>query len=1059
MNAPLPLPLNVTQQAAGAAYEAVARVSNEVAGRLAARLTTETRGEVLFSPADCGRYATDASIYQVMPVGVFVPRSADDVKLALDICRSLSVPIVPRGGGTSQCGQTVGAGLVIDYAKHVRNILEVDVENRVARVEPGLVLDHLNAALKKHGLWYPVDVSTSAQATLGGMAGNNSCGSRSIAYGNMVHNVLGAQAWLADGSLLDFGRYDASTGRVKQIGDFVRALASEHRAEIETRWPKVLRRVAGYNLDIFHNQNEKPYTPDGSVNLAHLLVGSEGTLALTHSLTLRLAELPRAKVLGVVNFPSFYQAMEAAQHIVKLGHNMTGGSLSAVELVDRTMIELSLQNPAFAPTIRSALSPLINGGKPAAVLLVEFSGASKADITPKIKQLVELMGDLGLRGSVVEMIEDAPQKNLWEVRKAGLNIMMSLKGDGKPVSFIEDCAVPLEHLAEYTEGLTQVFRKYGSRGTWYAHASVGTLHVRPILDIRQGGAAKMRAIAEEASELVRKFKGAFSGEHGDGLCRGEWIEWQFGPRITQAFSQIKQQLDPSNLLSPKRIINPPKMDDTRLMRYPPSYQVIPLQPVLDWSAWNVQNNPVTEETSAPGSGGDPAQGFAKAVEMCNNNGHCRKFDAGTMCPSYRVTRDEKHSTRGRANTLRLALSGQLEGINAADAFTSEAVRDAMDLCVSCKGCKRDCPTGVDMAKMKVEFLQHYKAKYGHTLKDKLVAHLPDYAHWASRLAPLLNLRDKIPGLAALSEKLLGLSAKRTLPQWKRNTFWKQITTVRAEPVEALRQAQGERTGAQGERVWSATREQVLAASKPVVLFVDTFNGYFESDNAFSALKVLQTAGYTVHVASKKVADGKHLCCGRTYLSGGMVEEAKTKARELLAALLPFAEKGIAIVGLEPSCLLTLRDEMLVMGLGEAAQTVSQQALLFEEFLAREAAAGKLETLKSKLKPAGHPILLHGHCHQKAFAAVSPIIDVLRMIPGAQPELIESSCCGMAGSFGYEANHYKVSMQMAELSLLPAVRAKPDAIVVADGTSCRHQIHDGAQREAVHVAKLLAGLLD
>ena len=1053
MNAPLPL--NVTQQTSGQTYETVARVSNEVAGRLAARLASETQGEVLFSPADCGRYATDASIYQVMPVGVFVPRSADDVKLALDICRSLSVPIVPRGGGTSQCGQTVGAGLVIDYAKHVRKILEVDVENRVARVEPGLVLDHLNAALKQHGLWYPVDVSTSAQATLGGMAGNNSCGSRSIAYGNMVHNVLGAQAWLADGSLLDFGRYDASTGRVNQIGDFVRELAHEHRTEIEARWPKMLRRVAGYNLDIFHNQNEKPYTPDGSVNLAHLLVGSEGTLALIRSLTLRLAELPRAKVLGVVNFPSFFQAMEAAQHIVKLGHNMTGGSLSAVELVDRTMIELSLQNPAFAPTIRSALSPLINGGKPAAVLLVEFSGASKADITPKIKQLVELMGDLGLRGSVVEMIEDEPQKKLWEVRKAGLNIMMSLKGDGKPVSFIEDCAVPLEHLAEYTDALTQVFAKHGSRGTWYAHASVGTLHVRPILDMRQkgpnGGAAKMRAIAEEASELVRKFKGAFSGEHGDGLCRGEWIEWQFGPQLTQALAQIKQQFDPSNLLSPKRIIDPPRMDDRRLMRYSPGYQVIPLQPVLDWSAWNVQNNPVTEETSSPGSGGDPAQGFAKAVEMCNNNGHCRKFDAGTMCPSYRVTRDEKHSTRGRANTLRLALSGQLsnrpepvegsQGLRQAqperdriDAFTSEAVYEALDLCVSCKGCKRDCPTGVDMAKMKVEFLHHYKAKHGYTLKDKLVAHLPDYAHLASRLAPLLNLRDRIPGLAALSEKLLGLSAKRSLPQWERQHFFNNYSAL-------------------------ASRDEVLLAAKPVVLFVDTFNGYFESDNAVSALKVLQAAGYTVHVATKQIADGKHLCCGRTYLSGGMVKEAKTKARELLTALLPFAQKDISIVGLEPSCLLTLRDEILTMGLGEAAQTVSQQALLFEEFLALEAAAGKLETLKSKLKPAGHPILLHGHCHQKAFAAVAPIMEVLRMIPDAQPELIESSCCGMAGSFGYEASHYEVSMQMAEFSLLPAVRAKPEAIVVADGTSCRHQIYDGAQRDAVHVAKLLAGLLD
>ena len=494
----------------------------------------------------------------------------------------------------------------------------------------------------------------------------------------------------------------------------------------------------------------RPCGEDGSVNLAHLIVGSEGTLGLTKSLTLKLSELPRTKVLGVVNFPTFHKAMDSAQHIVKLGD----GTLTAVELVDRTMIELSLQNPVFAPTVRTALM-----GKPDAILLVEFSGSSKADLIPKIKQLVELMGDLGLPGSVVEMIDDTAQKNLWEVRKAGLNIMMSLKGDGKPVSFIEDCAVPLEHLADYTDGLTEVFKKHGSKGTWYAHASVGTLHVRPILDMRRNGAAKMRDIAEEASALVRKYKGAYSGEHGDGLCRGEWIEWQFGPKITAAFGKIKNYLDPINLLSPSRIINPPRMDDTRLMRFTPSYRVIPIKTALDWQAWNVQNDPVTEQTSAPGTGGDPAQGFAKAVEMCNNNGHCRKFDTGTMCPSYRVTRDEKDSTRGRANTLRLALSGQLDG------DSDEAVKEVLDLCIACKACKRECPTGVDMAKMKVEFLHHYKAKHGYTLRDKLVAYLPDYAPWASRFAPLLNLRDKIPGLAALSEKLLGLSAKRTLPQW------------------------------------------------------------------------------------------------------------------------------------------------------------------------------------------------------------------------------------------------------------------------------------------------------
>ena len=1011
-----------------AAYDAVARASNEVAGQLAARLRQETRGEVLFTAADRGRYATDASIYQQMPVGVFVPQSAAEAKTALDICRDLKVPLVPRGGGTSQCGQSVGAGLVIDYTKHVRNILDMDVEGRTAEVEPGLVLDHLNAALKKHGLWYPVDVSTSAQATLGGMAGNNSCGSRSIAYGNMVHNVLGAKAWLSDGSLVDMGRFDAASGRARQIGEQVRDFCATHSAEIDVIWPKVMRRVGGYNLDIFHPQSERPYTQDGSVNLAHLLIGSEGTLALTKSLTLQLAELPRHKVLGVVNFESFHKAMDSAQHIVKLNDPPGAATLTAVELVDRTMIELALQNPAFAPTMKKALI-----GSPAAILLVEFAGSDHSALLPKLKQLGELMGDLGLSGTVVEMPGEAAQKALWEVRKAGLNIMMSLKGDGKPVSFIEDCAVPLQHLAEYTDALTQVFARHGSRGTWYAHASVGTLHVRPILDMRRGGAAKMRAIAEEASALVRQFKGAYSGEHGDGLCRGEWIEWQFGKNVTQAFGQIKRLMDPLNLLCPQRMVNPPKMDDIALMRFPPSYKVIPIQTALDWSAWNVQNDPVTEEITQAGSGGDPAQGFAKAVEMCNNNGHCRKFDAGTMCPSYRVTRDEKHLTRGRANTLRLALSGQIEGLNAADALASEAVKEALDLCVGCKGCKRDCPTGVDMAKMKVEFLSHYKARHGLSLKDRLVAHLPHYARWASRLAPLLNLRDKIPGLAALSEKLLGFSAKRSLPQWQSKHFF---NTDHA----------------------GVSREAVLTAVRPVVLFVDTFNGYFESAIAIDALKVLQSLEYTVHVASKNVAYGETLCCGRTYLATGMVQEAKAKAGELIDALLPFANQGIPIVGLEPSCLLTLRDEALVMGLGQKAQTVADQSLLFEEFLARELRAGNLASLASRLKPAGKPILLHGHCHQKAFGAVNPILEVLKQIPQAQPELIESSCCGMAGSFGYEAGHFDVSMQMAELSLLPAVRQQPDAIVVADGTSCRHQIHDGTGREAVHVATLLVRLL-
>lgn len=1007
-------PLTVTRDNAAASAETLKRQATPEAAHLAARLARETGGEVLFDAASRGRYATDASIYQIMPIGVFVPTCDADVATAIDIARDMKVPLLPRGGGTSQCGQTTGAALVIDTSKHLRQVVGFDRAAMTVEVEPGIVLDDLNAWLKPHGLWFPVDVSTSAQATLGGMAGNNSCGSRSIAYGNMVHNVAGIDVRLADGQALSFGPVAGLGAREREIAEFVRGLAEAQHDEIEARWPKVMRRVGGYNLDIFHPQSERPYTGDGSVNLAHLLVGAEGTLAFTRRLALTLSALPRAKVLGVVNFPSFHAAMDSAQHIVTLAP-------SAVELVDRTMIELSRANPAFRPTIEAALI-----GEPQAILLVEFSGDDKPALLRKLQDLVALMGDLGLPGSVVRMADDAPQKALWEVRKAGLNIMMSLKGDGKPVSFIEDCAVPLQHLAEYTDALTEVFGRHGTRGTWYAHASVGTLHVRPILDMRRDGAPKMRAIAEEAAALVRRFKGAYSGEHGDGLCRGEWIAWQFGPRIADAFRAIKQRLDPLNLMNPGKMVDPPKMDDTRLFRFPPSYRTIALKPLFDWSGWDVQNDPATEAVTAPGTGGDTTGGFAKAVEMCNNNGHCRKFDAGTMCPSYRVTRDEQHLTRGRANTLRLALSGQL----GPDALVGDAVKDALDLCVACKGCKRDCPTGVDMARMKLEVSAQRAQRHGVPLRQRLIAQLPRIAAVASRMPWLFNLRNGSPLLRRLGERWLGLSAQRSLPRFRRDTFWRAAGSL---PL--------------------VTRDQLLAATKPVVLFVDTFNGRLDSENAIAAVQVLAAAGYAVH--APKDLRGDALCCGRTYLAAGMADAAKANARALVEALLPLARRGIAIVGLEPSCLLTLRDELLTMGLGDDARAVSAQALMLEEFLAREAKAGRFAP---SLKPATRRMLVHGHCHQKAFGIVQPVLEVLRLIPGAQPSLIESSCCGMAGSFGYEAEHHAVSMQMAELSLLPALRASPDALVVADGTSCRHQIADGAGREAMHVARVLAAHL-
>lgn len=987
---------------------------------LAARLKLETEGEVLFDRGSRGRYATDASIYQIDPVGVLIPKTINDVRTALSLCRELEVPLLARGGGTSQCGQTVGAALVIDNSKYLNRVIDLNLDVMTVTVEPGIVLDHLNAWLKPHDVWFPVDVSTAAQCTLGGMAGNNSCGSRSIAYGNMVHNVSSIDALLADGTEALFDDESVmrrASPRMAEITSRLQAIALREREQIESMVPAVLRRVGGYNLDIFYPQSPRPYTDNGRVNLAHLLVGSEGTLAYTKQITLKLAPLPASKILGVVNFPTFYQAMDLTRHIVKLGP-------CAVELVDRTMIDLARSNPAFRPVIDRALT-----GVPEAILLVEFAGESSGEQIDKLHQLVELMGDLGLPGSVVEMKDASEQKALWEVRKAGLNIMMSMRGDGKPVSFIEDCAVPLEHLAEYTSRLTEVFRKHGTRGTWYAHASVGTLHVRPILDMRAGGAEKMRAIAQEAATMVREYKGAFSGEHGDGLVRSEWVAWQFGPRLTRAFEEIKDLFDPDGLMNPGKIVRCSKMDDTSLFRFKPGYQPVAFAPALDWSAWNVTSDPSNDTTTAPGTGGDPTGGFAKAIEMCNNNGHCRKFDTGTMCPSYRITRDEQHLTRGRANTLRLALSGQL----GPDALTSEEMRATLDLCVSCKGCKRDCPTGVDMAKMKIEFRHQWQHKHGLKFKERLIATLPRWAPWAARIPFLFNLRDTLPGAAALTERYLGFSAKRTLPKWRRDTFLKRAPATQADVAD-------------------------------VVLFADTFNNYFESENARAAHRVLLAGGYRVHIARPAPGcadENRPLCCGRTYLAAGMVDEAKVEARRVMEALHPFVARGIPIVGLEPSCLLSLRDEFLVMGLGDDAQLLAKNAFLFEEFLAREHKAGRL---KLQLLPLPEKrALLHGHCHQKAFDAVKPIQQVLALIPELKVELIESSCCGMAGSFGYEANHYDASMQMAELSLLPAIRkTDSETLLIADGTSCRHQIADGTRaeglRRAEHVAQVLARAL-
>jgi FAD/FMN-containing dehydrogenase/Fe-S oxidoreductase len=954
----------------------------------------ETTGEVLFDRFSRGRYATDASFYQIMPAGVVVPRTMDEALRALAIARDQGRIVTPRGGGTSQCGQTVNDGVVIDFSKYLNRMISLDVENRTCVVEPGIVLDDLNRQLKKYGLWFPVDVSTASRATIGGMAGNNSCGGRSLRYGTMRDNTLSMRAALADGQLLRFGEVARDDSGPDLFRDLL-ALGAREAAEVADRFPKVQRRVGGYNLDALVPRN----APN---NMAHLLVGSEGTLAFTTEVELKLWPVIRNKVLGVCHFGSFYEAMDAAQHLVKLRP-------IAVELVDRTMIALGREIAMFQPIINVAVR-----GDPDAVLIVEFAEEDQAENLRRLKQLGQLMADLGFGwdqpmrkwGGVVEITEPALQTGIAEFRAAGLNVMMSMKQEGKPVSFVEDCAVPLPHLADYTQRLNDIFAKHGTRGTMYAHASEGCLHVRPVLNLKLEKDVKaMRAIAQETFAMVREYKGSHSGEHGDGLVRSEFHQAMFGERIIADFKEVKQRFDPNNVLNPGKIVDPPRMDNRTLFRYPPKYRVGAMETKLDWSAY-------------PGAGG----GFQGAVEMCNNNGACRKLEGGVMCPSYRVTRDEKDVTRGRANTLRLAISGQL----GPDALASDEMMETLKLCVSCKACRHECPTGVDMAKMKIEVLAARAAKHGLSLRDRLVGYLPRYAALASRLAPLANLRNRSPLLRKLFERLAGISAQRDLPEWRRDVF--------APADEAFGPMDG----------------------REVVLFADTFNRAYERENLDAALRVLVEGRYRVHLL--RPGDRKRpLCCGRTFLSAGLVDNARAELDRLVTAYAPFAARGVPIVGLEPSCLLTLRDELLSLRTDDAAKSVSAHALLFEEFLVREAEAGRLQL---PLRPVADKALLHGHCHQKSFGAFKPVEQVLRLIPGLTVETIESSCCGMAGAFGYGADTFEVSMQMAEASLLPAIRKADTAtLIVADGTSCRHQIADGTERVALHVARVLAMSLD
>jgi FAD/FMN-containing dehydrogenase/Fe-S oxidoreductase len=958
------------------------------------RLKAEQGGEVRFDAFTRGRYATDASHYQIMPLGVVTPRSLTDAERALALCRSQGVPVTPRGGGTSQAGQAVNRSVIIDCSRHLNRVVEIDAASRRCVVEPGIVLDELNRALKPHGLWFPVDISTASRATIGGMVGNNSCGARSLRYGNTRENVLSIDAVLADGTQARFGRIGEAGVDVPPalIRDLL-AIAAREANEIERRFPKVQRRVGGYNLDaLVPGRND--------INLAHLLVGSEGTLAFSTRIELKLSPLLGPRAVGACHFGSFHQAMAAAQHIVAL-------KPIAVELIDRTMLGLARDIAMFRPTVDAFLR-----GDPEAILFVEFA-EDRDENARRLKALAALIGDLGLSwdktgakwGGVVDVLDAKLQAAIGEVRTAGLNIMMSMKEEGKPVSFVEDCAVPLEHLPDYTARLTEIFEKNGTRGTWYAHAAVGCLHVRPVLNLRLDKDVRaMRAIAEEAFAMVRAYKGSHSGEHGDGIVRSEFHETMFGGELVHAFEEVKDRFDPRHLLNPGKIVRAPKFDDRGYFRYGPDYRAEAIATALDWSAY-------------PGAGG----GFVGAVEMCNNNGACRALAGGVMCPSYRVTRDERDVTRGRANSLRLAITGQL----GPDALTSDAMAQTLKLCVSCKACRRECQTGVDMARMKIEVLRARAEKFGLSLHDRLVGYLPRYAPYAARWPWLFNLRDRLPGAAALSQAVAQFAAQRPLPKWRADYF--RDDELRSTSVG--KPIRGE-----------------------VVLFADTFNRYFEPENIRAAVAVLAAGGYRIHVA--RASDGgRQLCCGRTFLAVGKTDAARREAERTLAALAPHLARGLPVIGLEPSCLLGFRDEIPALLKSDTAARAAGRAVLFEEFLAQEGAAGRLDI---EFAPAKSRALLHGHCHQKSFGAMGAVEAALRFVPELDVTTIESSCCGMAGAFGYDAETIDVSRAMGELSLLPAVRTAPDdAIIIADGTSCRQQIRDGTGREAMHVARVLA----
>ena len=958
------------------------RFNSDQIQKIGKEISSKVDGKTLFDEFSRGRYSTDASVYQIKPLGVVLPKDTNDVLSLMEYSQKNSVPLLARGGGSSQCGQTVGESVVLDYSKHQNKILELNVEEKYVWVQPGVVLDHLNAYLKPHGLWFPVDVSTSSRATIGGMSANNSCGSRSLYYGNMVHNVLAIEAILDDGSIFNFDQINKNylatknnQDRLYKIIDKFIDVRQQVGGEIDANWPTTQRRVGGYNIDLID--------PEG-FNSSNLLVGSEGTLSLFNKIKLKLSEIPKNKILGVCYFDNFHQAMELSKEIVKL-------KPTCVELMDQNLLNLAKEIPMYAGGIKKYIK-----GNPEAVLMVEFIDTEKSVYEKKIKDLEYLVLNQNKKNEFSYYSDLSEQKEVFEIRKAGLNILMSMKGDRKPVAFIEDCAVSLEHLADYTARLKEIFKKYGTSGMFYAHASVGTLHVRPVLNMKSDkDIQNMRSISEEAFEMVKDYKGSHSGEHGDGIVRSEFHEMMFGKKITNAFEEIKDTFDSKNLLNPGKIVRPFKSNDRSLMRYKSGYQTENIDTHYDWSNWGQ---------------------FSDAVEMCNNNGACRKLDSGVMCPSYRVTKEEKDLVRGRANTLRLALSNQLpEG-----SFASKEMYETMELCVSCKACQRECPMSVDMAKMKSEFLSHYYKKFSMRIKDRVISDMPRLIWLLKIVAPIFNKVKNLPLISTIVEKF-GFATARSMPE--------------VQNQNALREIYDSQT----------------VSENKVILFADTFNINFENENLVYAIKVLNKFGYQAVIPSfGKDKLKRPLCCGRTYISYGQLDKASEELNRFNDYVIQNNYIDLPVVGIEPSCLLTFNDEYQTLKNVNNREQIKNKFYLLEEFI--------LEQIRNnnniKANKFDQNVLIHGHCHQKSQDRMKGLTNLLSEL-NINNKMIESSCCGMAGSFGYDSKTYEVSKKMANLSLIPAINNSGEKdFIVANGTSCRHQISDLSEKKGKHVSELL-----